>query len=99
MAEQTVRGFIGLLAEAAAQFPDGLDLAIEMAICDGTTMQFINDVDVDSWAEVRADGRPSAHGRRYVLIRGHWHPGESPGRRHSAVTAGVDEELRKLGDG
>ncbi len=90
----TVRGFIETLTDVASYLPEGLDSAIELGICDGKDLQFIDAVDVNYWFEVATDLTQT--GRRYVLIRGHWHGQESPGRVARGVSEDWDDELRKL---
>ena len=93
----TIRIFIELLARAAGNLPEGLDSAIELAICDGTSKQFIDHVEADHWYTVNQEtGRVVTDGERGVYIIGHWHPGEGPGKVYRGIAADVDEELRKL---
>ena len=89
---ESVREFIQRLTSAAGHLPGGLDSAVELAICDGQDLQFINRVDVSVWTTV-ADNGPL---QSYVLIRPHDHPGESPGPRTRGAAAHADEELRRL---
>ena len=92
MDQESVREFIQRLTEAAANLPDGLDSAVELAICDGRDLQFIDRVDVSVWTTVPESGPLLS----YVLIRPHAHPGESPGPRTRGAAAHADEELRWL---
>jgi hypothetical protein len=97
VAQETVRGFIDLLTEVAGTLPEGLDSAIELGICDGKTLQIIDNVEVDFWVQVAGDG--SRIGAQCVLICGHQHRRESTGREGRSVAANLDEELRKLSGG
>jgi hypothetical protein len=101
VADVTAREFIAAVTEIAEQLPDGLDSAIELAICDGSAQQFIDSVEVLYQAYVRTDDSADPDRRPQVVIVGHWHPGESPGRVQRGIAADADEELRKLtgGDG
>jgi hypothetical protein len=89
---ESVRDFIQRLTNAAGHLADGLDSTVELAICDGRDLQFINRVDVSVWTTVSENGPLQA----YVLIRPHDHPGESPGPRTRGAAAHADEELRWL---
>ena len=89
---ESVREFIQRLTSAADGLPDGLDSTVELAICDGRDLQFINRVDVSIWSTVAEEGPLHS----YVLIRPHDHPGESPGPRTRGAAAHADEELRWL---
>jgi hypothetical protein len=89
---ESVRAFIQRLTEAAGNLPDGVDSAVELAVCDGTNLQFITRVDVSVWTTVPEDGPLQS----YVLIRPHDHPGDSPGPRTRGAAAHADEELRWL---
>ena len=90
--QESVREFIQRLTDAAANLPDGLDSAVELAICDGRDLQFISRVDVSVWTTVPESGPLQT----YVLIRPHDHPGESAGPRTRGAAAHADEELRWL---
>jgi hypothetical protein len=96
MAEQTVRQVIEALTEAASSLPQGLDSVIELGICDGHDLQLIDEMDVDFRLYVRSLEQPLVPERGTVLIRGHWHRGESPGGIQRGVASDVDEELRRL---
>jgi hypothetical protein len=98
-AETTVRGFIESLRAAAADLPEGLDAVIELGICDGRDTQLIDDVDVDIQQEFSMDTAPPVRTAGWVIIRGHWHPGESPGKILRGWPADADDELRKLTEG
>jgi hypothetical protein len=89
---ESVREFIQRLTDAAGNLPGGVDSAVELAICDGSNLQFITRVDVSVWTTVPEDGPPQS----YVLIRPHDHPGEAPGPRTRGAAAHADEELRWL---
>jgi hypothetical protein len=101
VADKTAREFIAEVMHITDQLPDGLDSAIELVICDGSGQQFIDNVEVLFQAVLRADGSADPASRPQVVIVGHWHPGESPGRVQRGIAADADEELRKLtgGDG
>jgi hypothetical protein len=86
---ESVREFIQRLADAAGNLSDGLDSAVELAICDGRDLQFIDRVDVSVWTTVPDSGPLQS----YVLIRPHDHPGDSPGPRTRGAAAHADEEL------
>jgi hypothetical protein len=90
--KESVREFIERLTKAASELPGGLDSDIELAVCDGRDLQFINRVDVSVWTTVPEQGPLES----YVLIRPHDHPGESPGPRTRGAAAHADEELRWL---
>jgi len=89
---QSVREFIERLSAAAADSPGGLDGPVELAICDGRDLQFIDRVDVGVWSTVNENARL----RAYVLIRAHYHPGDTPGRGTRGAAADADDELRRL---
>jgi uncharacterized membrane protein YcaP (DUF421 family) len=91
---ESVREFIDRLTKAAGGLPDGLDSGIEVAICDGRDLQFIDRVDVSTWTTVPENGPLDS----YVLVRPHVHPGQSPGPRAWGAAAHADEELRRLTD-
>jgi hypothetical protein len=92
---ESVREFIDRLSAAAADSPGGLDGPVELAICDGRDLQFIDRVDVSAWATVGETARL----RSYVLIRAHHHPGERPGPLTHGAAVDADEELRRLTEG
>ena len=96
----TVREFINSLMEAAGQLPDDLDSPIDLAICDGHNLQFIDQAEV-TWQHQydTTSGRLVRGKEMCVLIKGHWHQDESPGRLLRGVVSGVDEELRELTQG
>lgn len=89
---ESVREFIQRLTDAAGNLPDGVDSVVELAVCDGSNLQFITRVDVSVWTTVPENGPPQS----YVLIRPHDHPGDSPGPRTRGAAAHADEELRWL---
>ena len=95
MERESVREFIQRLTNAAGDLSDGLDGAVELAICDGRDLQFIGRVDVSVWTTVPESGQPSS----YVLIRAHHHPGDSSETRSRGAAADVDEELRWITEG
>lgn len=84
----TVREVIELLTAAAGALPEGLDSRFELGICDGSRLQFIDSVDVDPHRTVRKADLQLGDG--FVMIRGHWHPGESPGK---VWTSAEDKDL------
>lgn len=96
----TVRAFISSLMEAAEQLPDGLDSPIDLAICDGHNLQFIDQAEVTWQRQYDTTSGQFVRGKEMcVLIKGHWHQEESPGRLLRGVVSGIDEELRKLTQG
>ena len=90
--QESVREFIQRLTDAAGNLPGGLDSPVELAICDGRDLQFIDRVDVSVWTTVPETGPLQS----YVLIRPHDHPGENPGPRTRGAAAHADDELRWL---
>lgn len=100
VAGATVREFIAELTAIADQLPDGLDSVVELLICDGSNQQFIDNMEVLFQISLREDGSVNPDARPpQVVIRGHWHPGESPGRVQRGLATDADEELRKLTEG
>ncbi len=91
----TVRAFIEALAEAAAGLSDGLDTEIELAICDGESLQFIDDTEVQAMLTVYS-GTVEPDGGGFVIIRGHWHPGESPGRVQRSTVLRTDDDYQEV---
>jgi len=89
---ESVREFIERLTKAADSLPAGLDSPVELAICDGRDLQFIDRVDVSVWTTVPETGPLQS----YVLIRPHDHPGDRRGSRIRGAAAHADEELRWL---
>jgi hypothetical protein len=90
--QESVREFIQRLTDAADHLPGGLDSPVELAICDGRDLQFVDRVDVSVWTTVPENGPLQS----YVLIRPHDHDGGSRGRRTRGAAAHADEELRWL---
>jgi hypothetical protein len=90
--QESVREFIQRLTDAAGDLPGGLDSPVELAICDGRDLQFIDRVDVSVWTTVPENGPLQS----YVLVRPHDHDGGSGGRRMRGAAAHADEELRWL---
>ena len=99
MAEATVRELIEELTRAASSLPQGLDAVFELGICDGHDLQLINEIDIDFRVFFRTTTDPPVAERGTVLIRGHWHRGESPGELQHGVTSDVDDELREMTEG
>jgi hypothetical protein len=91
----TVRALIERLTELAAGLPDGLDSAVDLAICDGESLLILSTVDVDVPSEVQEDP-PGEVGRQSVMIRGNHYPGGDPGEVYRGLVVDADEELRKL---
>jgi hypothetical protein len=91
----TIREMITMLTALADEVPTGLDTTVEFGICDGESLQIVDDVDVSHWTNMR-EATPEGV---LVLIRGHNHPGTRPGRLLRGGAADVDAELRKLTDG
>jgi hypothetical protein len=90
--QESVREFIQRLTDAADNLPGGLDSPVELAICDGRDLQFIDRVDVSVWTTVPENGPLQS----YVLIRPHDHDGGGRGPRTRGAAAQADEELRWL---
>jgi hypothetical protein len=90
--QESVREFIQRLTDAADNLPGGLDSPVELAICDGRDLQFIDRVDVGVWTTVPENGPLQS----YVLIRPHDHDGGGRGPRRRGAAAHADEELRWL---
>jgi len=86
--QESVREFIQRLTDAA-------DNPVELAICDGRDLQFIDRVDVSVWTTVPENGPLQS----YVLIRPHDHDGSSRGPRTRGAAADADDELRWLTKG
>ena len=63
--QESVRQFIQRLTDAAGRLPSGLDSPVELAMCDGRDLQFIDRVDVSVWTTVPETGPLQS----YVLIR------------------------------
>lgn len=99
MAQETVREVIEELARAALSLPQGLDAPFELCVCDEHDLQFISDLDVDFWVFVDMSGKPAASKPGSVLMRGHWHRGESPGKVWHGAASDADEELREITEG
>jgi hypothetical protein len=99
MAEETVRGLIEALTEAAAGTLNGLDSPVDLGICDGKDLQYIDEIDVSNWTLVNRESGTPAPGSGRVLIRGHWHPDKAPGELRHGLASDVDEELRELTEG
>jgi hypothetical protein len=95
-AETTVREFIELLTEHAAATLNGLDSPIDVAICNGEDLQFLDDIDVFVWALLNRETNTMAPDSGRVVIRGHWHPDKPPGVLRRGIASGADEELREL---
>ena len=93
--QESVREFIQRLTDAADNLPGGLDSPVELAVCDGKDLQFIDRVDVSVWTTVPENGPLQS----YVLIRPHDHDGSSRGPRRRGAAADADEELRWLTKG
>jgi hypothetical protein len=96
MAQETVREVIEELTRAALSLPQGLDAPFELCICDEHDLQFISNLDVDFWVFVDMSGKPAAPKTGSVLMRGHWHRGESPGKVWHGAAAAADGELREM---
>ena len=97
----TVRDLIRILTEEASAMPSGLDSRLELGICDRAHLQFIDSIDVQHYRTVRKADLQT--GVDFVIIRGHWHPGESPGAIWTAASEDEswggdwDQGLRDLG--
>jgi hypothetical protein len=92
----TIRELIDGLTEIAEMMPDRLDTELEIGVCNGEDLQIIEKVDVDHYAEMSADA--PAVDRRFVMLRGHLHPGEKSGMLLRGVASDVDQEFRGLTD-
>jgi hypothetical protein len=98
MAEETVRGLIEALTEAAAGTLNGLDSPIDLGICNGQDLQYIDEIDVSSLTLVNRQTGTPAPGSGRVLIRGHWHPDKAPGELRHGIASDADEEWRRLNE-
>lgn len=91
----TIREVIDMLTDLASFLPVGPDTQVEFGICDGENLQMVDKVDVSHYTHVRDDGSDQI----FVIIRGHVHLGEKPGRLLRGAVADVDQELHDLLDG
>lgn len=96
---RTVRQLIADLELQASGLAEGLDSRFELVICQGDQQQFIDHVEVVYQQHTNSGLRVLPDQPQAVLIIGHWHPGETPGRVQRALTADVDDELRGLTEG
>ena len=92
----TIRDVVDGLTELAAMLPEGLETRVELGVCDGEDLQLIENVDLGHWALMPPE-RPQV-AERFVLLRGHVHPGERAGELLRGAASHVDQELRKLTD-
>jgi hypothetical protein len=99
MANETVREVIEELTRAAASLPRGLDALFELCICDEHDLQLISNLDVDFWVFVDMSAKPPVPKHGSVVMRGHWHRGESPGKVWHGAAAAADEALREMTEG
>lgn len=90
----TIREMIYGLTAIAAEFPTGPDTEVEVAICDGKVLQFVEEVDFEPSTFVPDQDSPQ-QAREFVLIRIHDHP-DNPAMRGRAVD--LDQELQQLTD-
>lgn len=90
----TLGKLIADLNEYARLLPEGTGTPVRLAVCDGNGMQFIDTKDLGYWTFMARDDPGTRH--TFVLVRGHAHPGESPGQYSPGITAGADDELRKI---
>jgi hypothetical protein len=90
----TARELIDAITELATGLPDGMETAVELGICDGKDVQMVDKMDIDHWAQLK-NAKPV---RRFILLRGHVHPGEDAGQKMPGVASDLDEELRQLTD-
>ncbi len=85
-----------MLTRIASELPGGLDTMVEFGVCDGSSLQLLDDVDVDFYTEITSEGG-RAVSVAFVSIRAHHHPGEGKtGQLLRGVAAEVDEELHRL---
>jgi hypothetical protein len=89
----TVREFIHRLTLEASALPAGLESPINLSICNGRGDQYLNEVDINHWFEVHRETLERS-GRGWVLVRGHWHPGELPGKYFPGEN--LEQEIDKL---
>jgi hypothetical protein len=86
--------------DAAEQLPDGLDSPIDLAICDGSNLQFLDQVEVTWQHQYDKTSGTFVRGKEMcALIKGHWHPEGNPGRLLRGVASDINEELRELTQG
>ena len=88
----TVRELITALNAVAAAYDMDDSAEIRLAVCDGETMQFIENVDLDVWSRLTDTG---AQVESFVVLRGHPHLGETTMR---TPVADADEHLRRWTD-
>lgn len=92
-----IRDIIDRLMELAGELPDGIDTRFEFGICDENGVQLVDEVDLDQYHVVSAKD-VQAQGE-FVMLRGHVHPGKTPGRYLPGIASGADRELRELAEG
>jgi hypothetical protein len=92
----TIRDLVDGLTELAGMLPEGFETRVELGVCDGEDLQLIENVDLGHWALMPPE-RPQVT-ERFVLLRGHVHPGERAGELLRGAASHVDQELRKLTD-
>jgi hypothetical protein len=92
----TIRDLVDGLAELARMLPEGFETRVELGMCDGQDLQLIENVDLGHWALMPPEG-PLIAGR-FVLLRGHVHPGERVGELLRGAANDLDQELRELTD-
>jgi hypothetical protein len=76
--------------------PEGVETHVELGVCNGNDLQLIEKVDLGHWALMPPEG-PLIAGR-FVLLRGHVHPGERAGELLRGAANDLDQELRELTD-
>src|SRR4051794_5181011 len=89
----TVRELIEVLTQVAAELPGNLDVEVELGICDGENVTFVEKVGIDHYTQFSKDDAPV---RQFVMLRGHLHPGQ--GKLYRGIAAEIDDDLRKLTD-
>jgi hypothetical protein len=92
----TIRDLIDGLTELAGILPEGFETRVELGVCDGKDLQLIEKADLGHWALMPPEG-PLIAGR-FVLLRGHVHPGERAGELLRGAANDLDQELRELTD-
>jgi hypothetical protein len=91
-----IRDLVDGLTELARMLPEGFETRVELGVCDGEDLQLIENVDLDHWALMPPE-RPQV-AERFVLLRGHVHPGKRAGELLRGAASHVDKELRDLTD-
>jgi hypothetical protein len=90
----TIGKLVADLTEYAGRLPNGAETEVQMAVCDGAGLQFVDSRDLSYWTFVPADGAGARS--TFVMLRGHAHLGELPGQYSPGVSSDADAELRTL---